>query len=73
MAIQSIHEAAEKVKIELSSTTHTEINLPSITTDASGPKHMNMMLSCAQFGFLTRDLVDCTIAIQVSTPCRVDP
>ncbi|KAG9312188.1 heat shock protein 70 family [Chiua virens] len=49
MAIQRIREAAEKAKIELSSTTQTEINLPFITADASGPKHINMKLSRANF------------------------
>ena len=49
MAIQRIREAAEKAKIELSSTVSTEINLPFITADASGPKHINQKISRAQF------------------------
>ncbi|KAL4064254.1 heat shock protein 70 family [Scleroderma yunnanense] len=65
MAIQRIREAAEKAKIELSSTTQTEINLPFITADASGPKHVNMKLGRAQFESLTQKLVDRTV-----DPCK---
>ncbi|KAG6332276.1 hypothetical protein ID866_6816 [Astraeus odoratus] len=65
MAIQRIREAAEKAKIELSSTTQTEINLPFITADASGPKHVNLKLSRAQFENLTSDLVNRTV-----DPCK---
>ena len=61
MAIQRIREAAEKAKIELSSTVSTEINLPFITADASGPKHINMKFSRAQFESLTEPLVKRTI------------
>lgn len=61
MAIQRIREAAEKAKIELSSTVSTEINLPFITADASGPKHINMKFSRAQFEQLTDSLVKRTI------------
>ncbi|CDF90954.1 ZYBA0S09-01508g1_1 [Zygosaccharomyces bailii CLIB 213] len=61
MAIQRIREAAEKAKIELSSTVSTEINLPFITADASGPKHINMKFSRAQFETLTEPLVKRTI------------
>ena len=61
MAIQRIREAAEKAKIELSSTVSTEINLPFITADASGPKHINMKFSRAQFETLTAPLVKRTV------------
>ncbi|CAH00047.1 Hsp70 family ATPase ECM10 [Kluyveromyces lactis] len=61
MAIQRIREAAEKAKIELSSTVSTEINLPFITADASGPKHINIKFSRAQFEALTEPLVKRTI------------
>jgi molecular chaperone DnaK len=56
-ALQRVREAAEKAKIELSSTMQTEINLPFITADASGPKHLQMTLSRAKFEQLTADLV----------------
>jgi molecular chaperone DnaK len=52
MAIQRVREAAEKAKIELSSTTQTEINLPFITADASGPRHINSKLMRSQFEVL---------------------
>ena len=61
MAIQRIREAAEKAKIELSSTVSTEINLPFITADASGPKHINLKFSRAQFETLTAPLVKRTV------------
>ena len=61
MAVQRIREAVEKAKIELSSTLQAEINLPNITADASGPKHLNMKLSRAQFEALTKSLIDRTI------------
>ena len=61
MAIQRIREAAEKAKIELSSTVSTEINLPFITADASGPKHINMKFSRAQYETLTEPLIKRTI------------
>ncbi|KAM3161694.1 Heat shock protein SSC1, mitochondrial [Lachancea thermotolerans] len=61
MAIQRIREAAEKAKIELSSTVSTEINLPFITADASGPKHINMKFTRAQFESLTEPLVKRTV------------
>ncbi|CDO95100.1 unnamed protein product [Kluyveromyces dobzhanskii CBS 2104] len=61
MAIQRIREAAEKAKIELSSTVSTEINLPFITADASGPKHINIKFSRAQFEALTESLVKRTV------------
>lgn len=56
-ALQRLREAAEKAKIELSSMVETEINLPYITADASGPKHLQMKLSRAKFEQLTEDLV----------------
>ncbi|MCE5243423.1 MAG: molecular chaperone DnaK, partial [Desulfobacteraceae bacterium] len=58
MALQRLKEAAEKAKIELSSTMETEINLPFITADASGPKHMNIKLSRAKLESLVEDLID---------------
>ncbi|CAI5757979.1 unnamed protein product [Candida verbasci] len=65
MAIQRIREAAEKAKIELSSTVSTEINLPFITADASGPKHINQKISRAQFENLVEPLIKKTIE-----PCK---
>ena len=62
MALQRLREAAEKAKIELSGMTTTEINLPFITADATGPKHFNMTLTRAKFDDLTRDLVEATMA-----------
>ena len=61
LALQRLKEAAEKAKIELSSALETEINLPFITSDASGPKHLLYKLSRAQFDNLGRDLVDKSI------------
>jgi molecular chaperone DnaK len=57
MALQRLKEAAEKAKIELSSTSETDINLPFVTADASGPKHLQMKLSRAKFDQMTEDLV----------------
>ena len=65
LALQRLKEAAEKAKIELSSTQETEINLPYITADASGPKHLNIKLSRAKFETLVDDLVSRTI-----DPCK---
>jgi molecular chaperone DnaK len=65
MALQRLKEAAEKAKIELSSSTATEINLPYITADASGPKHLVRNLSRAKFESLAADLIKRTIA-----PCK---
>ncbi len=62
LALQRLKEAAEKAKIELSSTTSTEVNLPFITADASGPKHLNVKLSRAKLESLVEDLVKRTIA-----------
>ncbi len=61
MAMQRIKEAAEKAKIELSGVTSAAINLPFITADASGPKHLDMTLSRAKFNELTADLVEKTM------------
>ncbi len=61
MALQRVKEAAEKAKIELSSAQETEINLPFITADQSGPKHLNMKLSRAKLEDLTKPLVERTI------------
>ncbi len=58
MALQRLKEGAEKAKIELSSTMETEINLPFITADASGPKHMNIKLTRAKLESLVEDLID---------------
>ncbi len=60
MALQRLREAAEKAKIELSGVTSTNINLPYITADATGPKHLDMTLTRAKFDELTHDLVDKT-------------
>lgn len=65
MALQRLKEAAEKAKIELSSTTSTEINLPYITADATGPKHLVRTLSRAKFEQLAGDLIKRTIE-----PCK---
>lgn len=65
LALQRLKEAAEKAKIELSSTTQTEINLPFITADASGPKHLNIKLSRAKLEDLVSDLIDKTVE-----PCK---
>lgn len=65
MAIQRIREACEKAKIELSSTVQTEINLPFITADASGPKHINTKLTRGQYEQLTKPLVERTV-----DPCK---
>ena len=65
MALQRLKEAAEKAKIELSSSTSTEINLPYITADASGPKHLVRTLSKAKFESLAADLIKRTI-----DPCK---
>ncbi|KAH9944772.1 heat shock protein 70 family [Amylocystis lapponica] len=65
MAIQRIREAAEKAKIELSSTSQTEINLPFITADASGPKHINSKILRSQFEALVAPLIQRTI-----DPCK---
>ena len=65
IALQRLKEAAEKAKIELSSSQQTDINLPYITADASGPKHLNIKLTRAKFESLVEDLIERTIA-----PCK---
>jgi len=66
LALQRLKEAAEKAKMELSSSQQTDINLPYITADQTGPKHLNVKLSRAKFESLVEDLVDRTIE-----PCRI--
>jgi len=65
LALQRVREAAEKAKIELSSSTQTEVNLPFITADKSGPKHINMKLTRAKLEALTAKLIEKTIQ-----PCK---
>ena len=65
MALQRLKEAAEKAKVELSSSSQTEINLPYITATASGPKHLVRTLTRAQFGKLADKLIQATIK-----PCK---
>jgi len=66
LALQRLKEAVEKAKIELSSSQQTEINLPYITADASGPKHLAQKITRAKFEALVEDLIECTIE-----PCRI--
>src|SRR5690554_4542211 len=66
LAMQRLKEAAEKAKIELSSRQQTDINLPYITADASGPKHLNLSLTRAKFESLVEDLIDRTLE-----PCKI--
>src|SRR5450756_1669881 len=61
MAMQRLKEAAEKAKIELSGVSQTNVNLPFITADATGPKHLDLMLTRAKFDELTADLVEKTM------------
>ena len=65
LALQRLKEAAEKAKIELSSSSQTDINLPYVTADASGPKHLNIKLTRAKLESLVEELIERTIA-----PCR---
>ena len=65
LAMQRVKEAAEKTKIELSSTTQTDISLPFVTADASGPKHLNVKITRAKFEALVGDLIERTL-----TPCK---
>ena len=58
LALQRLKESAEKAKIELSSSQQTEINLPYITADQSGPKHLNMKITRAKFESLVDDLIE---------------
>jgi molecular chaperone DnaK len=66
LALQRLKEAAEKAKIELSSTQQTEVNLPYITADASGPKHMNVKITRAKLESLVEDLIQKSIE-----PCKI--
>ena len=66
MALQRLKEAAEKAKIELSSSTETDINLPYVTADASGPKHLNIKLTRAKLESLVEDLIARSIE-----PCKI--
>ncbi|MDH3561041.1 MAG: molecular chaperone DnaK [Gammaproteobacteria bacterium] len=66
LAMQRLKESAEKAKIELSSSQQTDVNLPYITADASGPKHLNMKLTRAKLESLVEDLIDRTI-----NPCKI--
>ena len=66
LALQRLKEAAEKAKIELSNSTQTDVNLPYITADASGPKHLNIKLTRAKLESLVEDLIERTIE-----PCRI--
>ena len=66
LALQRLKEAAEKAKIELSSSQQTEINLPYITADQSGPKHLSMKITRAKFESLVEDLIEKTVE-----PCRI--
>jgi molecular chaperone DnaK len=66
LALQRLKDAAEKAKIELSSSQQTEINLPYITADASGPKHLNLKITRAKFEALVEELIERTIE-----PCRI--
>ncbi|MHB8202814.1 MAG: molecular chaperone DnaK, partial [Desulfomonilaceae bacterium] len=66
MALQRLKEAAEKAKIELSSSMETDINLPFITADASGPKHLTMKLTRSKLELLVQDLIERTVG-----PCKV--
>ena len=66
LALQRLKEAAEKAKIELSSSAATDVNLPYITADATGPKHLNVKLTRAKFESLVEDLIERSIA-----PCRI--
>jgi molecular chaperone DnaK len=66
LALQRLKEAAEKAKIELSSSAQTDINLPYVTADASGPKHLNIKLTRAKLESLVEELIERTIA-----PCRI--
>lgn len=65
LALQRLKEAAEKAKIELSSATQTEINLPFITADQTGPKHLNIKLTRAKLESIVEDLIEKTVE-----PCK---
>jgi molecular chaperone DnaK len=65
MALQRLKEAAEKAKMELSTSMETDVNLPFITADASGPKHLNIKITRAKLESLVADLLD-----KLEGPCR---
>ena len=66
LALQRLKEAAEKAKIELSSSASTDVNLPYITADATGPKHMNIKITRSKLEALVEDLINRSLA-----PCRI--
>jgi molecular chaperone DnaK len=66
MALQRLKEAAEKAKMELSTSIETDVNLPFITADASGPKHLNIKITRAKLEALVSDLLD-----KLEQPCRI--
>lgn len=65
MALQRLKEAAEKAKMELSTVNETEISLPFVTADASGPKHLSMKLTRSKFESMVEDLINKTL-----NPCK---
>jgi molecular chaperone DnaK len=75
MALQRLKEAAEKAKIELSSTMETDINLPFVTADASGPKHLNIKLTRARFEQMANDIIDKSLkpCIQAFEDAKIQP
>ena len=75
MALQRLKEAAEKAKIELSSTLETEINLPFVTADASGPKHMNIKLTRSRFEQMTNDIMEKSLkpCLQAFEDAKIKP
>jgi molecular chaperone DnaK len=74
MALQRLKEAAENAKKELSAAQQADINLPFITADATGPKHLNYTLTRAEFERITRDLLDrCKAACDQGAPRRQPP
>ena len=75
MALQRLKEAAEKAKIELSSTLETEINLPFVTADASGPKHMNIKLTRSRFEQMTNDIMERSLkpCLQAFDDAKIKP
>ena len=70
MALQRLYEAAEKAKIELSTTTTSSINLPFITADENGPKHLDLTLSRAKFDELTQALLE-RVVTRSTAPSRM--
>ena len=66
LALQRLKDAAEKAKIELSSSQQTDVNLPYVTADASGPKHLNVKITRAKLESLVEDLIERTVG-----PCKI--